>query len=289
MVDAEDLAALDLLLWLRTGQLAARQLGCNQSTVSRRVAHCADTFKLSFKRIGGEWQLRGHELLLTMERQIHQLHRLLGGAPLRLECTPWEAPALALPPPAGWITGVFDHMGLDRPLQLLRERVIDAWISNAYLDLPDPDDPELQVLDLSRFPLWLMAAADHPLAGEHGLRPGDLERFPSLAVPDGMYPNFEAGMRQQGLWNTPVRMRRYCREDWEGHCTDRVTMSVGNCVSQRLSPQLVQLDWDLGLASGQALVVHRDLAETGPIMQLMELLRSRAATLQDVHPVFQTI
>lgn len=78
MVSPEELGALDLMLWLRTGQLAAQRLGCTQSTVSRRVAHCSATFNLKLSRGGGEWQLRGHQPLLAMERRVHQVYRLLG-------------------------------------------------------------------------------------------------------------------------------------------------------------------------------------------------------------------
>lgn len=289
MVTTEDLTALDLLQWLGAGRLVAERLGCNQSTVSRRVDHCARTFGVRLKRINGEWRLQGKELLLAMERQVHQVYRLLGGAPLRLECTAWDAPLLALPPPAGWITGRFDHIGLERPLELLRKRVIDAWISSAMLDLPTSEDGELQVFPLSRFPLWMMAAGEHPLAGEQGLRRRDLESFPSLALPDGMYPVFERELRRRDLWSAPVRMRRYRAQDWEGRCADQVTMSVGNCVGRLFQPDLVPLDWDLELISGQALVVHRDVAEQGAIQLLLELLRRRVVRIRDRDPVLQPL
>jgi DNA-binding transcriptional LysR family regulator len=289
MVTGEDLSCFDLLQWLRNGSLVADRLGCSQSTVSRRVAHVSQTFGLRFRRVAGEWQLQGNDLLLAMERGVHQVYRLMAGAPLRLECTAWDVQALALPLPPGWMGGVFDHMTMARPLQLLRERVIDAWINNCWPDLPQPDDPDLQVFELSRFPVWLMAAADHPLAHVRGLGPGDLERFPSMALPEGELPTFERVLREQGLWNTALRMRRYSPEDWQERCADQVTMSFGNCVSTGLMPHLVTLDRDLNLISGQALVVRRDVAEQGAIQQLLELLRSRVGGLRQCHPVLQAL
>lgn len=134
-----------------------------------------------------------------------------------------------------------------RPLQLLRERVTDAWINNCYPDLPGPDDPELVVVPLSHFPVWLMAARDHPLSGAQSLSSGDLERFPSLALPKGELPTFERVLRAQGLWTSPLRMRRYSPADWQSRCADEVTMSFGNTVSLPLTPHLVPLDWNLGL------------------------------------------
>ncbi len=38
----------------------------------------------------------------------------------------WPLPGGDLP--GGWIGGCSDHLGVERSLQLLRERVIDAWI-----------------------------------------------------------------------------------------------------------------------------------------------------------------
>lgn len=129
MVTIEDLSALDLLQWWRGGRRVGVHLGCSQSTVSRRVAHCARVFSLRLVRRQGEWQLRRPNRLLEMERRVHQRYRLLGGAALRLEASGWFASMLALPAPPGWITGGFDDRGPERPLQLLGERVIDAWLA----------------------------------------------------------------------------------------------------------------------------------------------------------------
>lgn len=289
MITPEELAALDLLVWLRTGQEAGARLGLNQSTVCRRVAHCVEIFGVRPQRLLGEWQITSATPLLQMERHVHQQHRLLGGAPLRLECTTWDVQALALPLPPGWIGGVFDHIGMARPMQLLRERVIDAWINCHHPDLSHLEDAELLVLPLTRFPAWLMASMDHPLAGVRGLRPADLERFPSLALPEGLSPVFERVLQQQNLWTTPVRLSRFSIDDWEGRCADQVTMSYGNTVSQTLSPHVVPLDWDLGITGGQSLVVRRDVAEEGPIQTLLELLRRRTAALQRDHPVLELL
>jgi hypothetical protein len=288
VVTTDQLAALDLLIWLRTGREAALRLGLSQSSAARQSAEAARVLRVRPKRVGGEWQLDGDGRLIAMERQVHQRHRLMGGRPLRLECDLWNVAPLALPLPPHWITGTFDHLRR-RPLELLRKRVLDAWISCFYPDLPGADDPELLTVPLTRFPLWVMADRHHPLAGARGLSGGDLERFPSLALPPGEMPFLERTLQAQGLWNQPVRMRRYCYDDWEGRTADRVTLSFGNTIGQRLSPDLVPLDWDLGHPNGQALVVRRDIAEAGPIQDLLDLLRRRTTALQAEHPHLELV
>lgn len=284
MVTAEELEALDLTVWLRAGQRAAVDLGCNQSTISRRVRSCLQIFGLQLERCDGEWQLQGDTHLIGLERQVHQLLRLIGGGPLRLEANYWAGPLLAQPAPPGWITGCFDHIGMVRPLQLLRERVIDAWLASYQPDLPDPDDREWAVFDLCSLPVWLMADAAHPLAGERGLTLGDLQRFPSLALPAGIFPRTEAVLRRQGLWHDAVAMDRYSPACWEGRTADQVTLSYGHSLNHRLAPQLVSLDWNLQLRSGEALVVCRELAEQGPILRLLETLHRRVAALAASDP-----
>lgn len=148
LVTEEELEALDFTIWWRTGQRAALALNCNQSTISRRVRSCLQVFGLQLERCGGEWELLGDSQLLALERQVHQLLRLIRGGPLRLEASDRAGPLLARPAPPGWITGCFDHVGMARPLQLLRERVIDVWLASDQSGLPDPDDPDWAVFDL---------------------------------------------------------------------------------------------------------------------------------------------
>lgn len=169
MLTAKELDALDLLLWQRSGERAAAWLGCSQSTVSRQIQHVLRLLKLRLLRRAGDWQLQGHREadveILLLERQLHQQYRLLMGGRLRLEATYWAAAAFLDPIPEGWGVGFRDHVGMERPLQLLSERVIDAWLASYQADLPN-DDPEWVVFDLCRLPVMLMADPGHPLSGE---------------------------------------------------------------------------------------------------------------------------
>lgn len=289
MISPEELQALDLLIWLRTGKLAGTHLGCNQSTISRRVEHVQQVLEVDLKRVRGDWWIYGNTLLLELERQVHQLYRALGRAPLRLEASFPVSADLLLPAPDGWITGRHDEIGPGRPLRLLRFRVIDAWLATCVDELPADQLEECVVFDLYRAPVKLMAASDHPLRGERGLSPGDLERFPSLSLPEGWYPRTAAHLRDQGLWNLPEREIRYDRSAWEGRLAEQVTLSYATPTMEELAPDRLPLDRDLTLTCTESLVVHRSMVEQPAIAQLLETVRSRARNLVGRHLELQLL
>ena len=150
MITVEDLKAFDLQVWLRSGEEAAQRLFIAQSTVSRRNAETQKLFGIKlFRDPLGEWAIRGDTTLLNLERRVHQLYRLSNTSEkLRLEATFWAGPTLAQPAPDGWENGAWDHFGLNRPLSLLKDRVIDAWIGSYQPDLPEIDNPDFCVIDL---------------------------------------------------------------------------------------------------------------------------------------------
>ena len=289
MIGPEELQALDLLIWQRTGQQAAALCHCNQSTISRRVAHVLKVFDLRLQRVGREWQLSGFHQLLAMERLVHQHYRLAGHGPLRLEVGYIAAPLLATPPPPGWTIGPGDRMGRFLPLAMLEQGVIDAWITSSPIDLPSEEAMGCVVVPLNWAPVWLMASADHPLNGIRGIRRSDLDRFPSLALPEGWYPHMESVLRGQGLWTDPVRMARYDRASWDGRTADGVTLTYATPLMASLNPALHRLEWDLGFRNGEALVVRRDLAEHPAIAVLLEDLRRRVQRLVPLHPELEAV
>ncbi len=51
--------------------------------------------------------------------------------------------------PEGWISGNFDFFDYQRPIELLRKGVIDAWVAS-YPDIPNHDDVEIASIRLNR-------------------------------------------------------------------------------------------------------------------------------------------
>lgn len=275
MVTLEELSALDLLVWHRNGKRAAGISGCNQSTISRRLSRALEAFQLTMRRRRGEWELEGPMLLLQMERQLHQLARLLGQEPLRIEISPYVAPFLVRPEPPGWILGTLDHFGVAQPLRLLQDRVIDAWVCDMALELEPEELPELRVLPLYRQPVLLAADREHPLARIDGLDLKDFARFPSLRLPEGALPRIEARLAALGFGDVPVQLRRYDPGDWEGRTADGVTLAYTTPFNRLLHPGLVPLRAAPLFQSGGTLLCRRDVADHGAIEQLYALFCSR--------------
>ena len=275
MVSIEELASLDLQLWLRSGEEAANRLHCAQSTISRRNIETLRRFNISMKRADGEWRLFGNKAFLNLERQIHQLHRLRHQSqPLRLEANFWATPTLASPAPEHWMLGVGDHIGMERPLQLVRERIIDAWIGSYQPDLPN-NDPDLAVIDLCSTPVYLVANKNHPLAGQQKLSAKDLEAFPSLSIPGKIFPKTERILKSHKLWNNAARMKCFKPSAWQGQTEDQVTLCYATCLGLEVMPDLVILDYDLKLVSAESLVVRRDILEQPMIKKLFQCLQKR--------------
>ena len=279
MVTRDQLDALDLLVWLGTTQQAAQRLGCNQTTVNRWVIGCSSQLSIEIRRMGANHRLSGDLDLLALERQIHQLIRLRRHENLRLEATHCTAHLLQNPPLQGWVLGNFDHHGVHRMHDLLRQRVVDAWISSDSFDLPPEDDPELQAIPLSRWPAWLLASPNHPLAGETGVTTEDLDRFPVLEFPSSIYPRMAAALADLGFGASQQRLHRYDRGSWNLQTADQVTLSFGSAVSVLGQGAQARIAWDVGLISGESLLVRRDVAGESAVALLVQHLRRRLQAL----------
>lgn len=260
-------------------------LGCNQSTISRRVQRCAEVFGLRLKRRQGEWTLTGRQdMLLKMEREIHQVARLLGQAPLRLEGFPTGAAPLIQPPPPGWCVGHQDTLGTVTPLALLRDRVIDAWLTDAADDLPTALDFPAIVWPLARQPITLLAHAEHPLAGETHLTLADLLRFPAPVIPAEGFPRSHAICADIGLGTVEVAKRRYDPASWEGQTADQVTLVFTTPLNARAFPALAALDSGPLFTNRLALVCRADVGEHPRLQDLHCLVLARLQHLKRRHP-----
>jgi hypothetical protein len=158
VISVECLAALDHLIWLRTGQRAAEALDCVQPTISRNSRKCLEVFELKLQRSRGEWRVLGDSELLNLERQVHQQLRWSRHHTLRLEAQHWSAPILDGFDLPGWRLGNVNQLEHEQPLALLEQGVIDAWLcSPSHHDADAPDG--------AHQPPVSRAARLHPLGG----------------------------------------------------------------------------------------------------------------------------
>lgn len=273
MFDAETLESFDHLIWRGSGHAAAAALNRSQSSVNRHAREVQRLFGLELQRLGGDWHVRGDPSLLLLEREVHQRFRLRRGQHLRLEAAYWWRQSLEACPPPGWCLGSFDLAGPRRPVQLLKERVIDAWIY-ADPDLPH-HDPEMVVLRFSDAAIQLIADPRHPLQQQSGLQLDDTSAFPTLALPDEVLPEAARAFRALGLWNTPSRMARYDLDRWEGLCEDAVTIGYGFGLSLEVQPALRPLPLALPMRTCDALILRRDVADQLAFGLLLRDLRRR--------------
>ena len=278
MVGVELLEAFDGLIWLRTGHQVASRFNLNQSTVSRNSKKCAQEFGLSLVRRRSEWSIDGDPKLLNLERYVHQVSRWRENKPLRLEAQHWSGPLLCSPTPSGWISGNLNYLEYERPLKLLKERVIDAWITS-YPDALSDDDPDFTAIQLSRLPMLLVVQEGHPL-----LKLGsqitfeDVARFPFLPLPSGSFPKFQNVLETIGLWHNTSLPTEF---DWRGR-SDIEDLMVGFATPLTLplyGESYRALPLQVPVVVGDALVVAREWVHSTQIRQLVSLLRTRLETV----------
>ena len=278
MVWVELLEALDGLIWLRTGHQVAARFNLNQSTVSRNSKKCAEEFCLSLVRRQSEWSLEGDPTLLNLERYVHQVSRWRENKPLRLEAQHWSAPLLCAPIPNGWIAGCLNYLEYERPLKLLKERVIDAWITS-YPDALSDDDPDFTAIRLSRLPLLLVVQEGHPLLKlGNQMTFADVARFPFLPLPSGSFPKVQNVLEKLGLWHKTSGPTEF---DWRGR-SDIEDLMVGFATPLALplyGESFVALPLQVPVEVGDALVVAKEWVDAPQIHQLVSLLRSRLEIL----------
>lgn len=127
MVSLDQLAALDLQLWLMGSSSAARLERTNQSTIVRRGQAVEACFRVAMRRDPDGWRLSGDTRLLQMERLLHQRARLLGHRSLRLHAPFWTLRGRLQRLPQGWCVNPATSLAVcENPIELLRARVIDA-------------------------------------------------------------------------------------------------------------------------------------------------------------------
>ena len=272
----DSLIALDHLCWLGSGRQVADRLGCNPSTISRKAESCAASLGLRLRKRSGLWRLYGSGDLLQAERDLHQRYRLAGYGPLRLEvCAELADPLSVLPHPA-WCSGGQGHLTSRRPLELLEQRVIDAWLCSFCEELPSEENGFWLVRELASLPLLLVADARHPLSispAAEGADPAALGDFPCLAPPEDGQPRRQALLRRLGLIQHAQPLERYDAGKWDKPLNDGCTLRPGIAFDLHRHPSWRALPLALAHEARIGLVFHRDLVDQLPTQGLHQALQ----------------
>ena len=146
MVSVEQLSSLDCLIWLQSGQLVAKTIAQHQTTVSRHQRKCAAAFGIQVGKQDGEWRISGDTALIELERAVHQAARLRGQSQLRLEAAAPDTAADTWSVPETWLVGCSRLQRTEHFTQLLRQRIIDAWLVTPQHQ--QPTDASIQLLPL---------------------------------------------------------------------------------------------------------------------------------------------
>lgn len=283
MLEAEDLFSLDALLWLQSGKRAGKLLGANQSTISRRSRQCLERLGLSLEHCVPCPPQEPMQALLLMERQLHQLHRLRGGAPLRLLANFWVRRHLLPFLPPGWMTPDPDPVRPHAdPFGLLEARIVDAALLSGP-EVRDLDRRRWRVVDLSALPLEILVPESHPLARERSLRSADLATLDPLT--------FSVIVPQPVQQAMAVLHEHLGRGLGAGRASDPLAPvfaagqpCMATAFTRHLWPGYVPLDVTLPIRASDHLVVLAELPWEARFDHLLEHLRLQLQRLHGVAP-----
>ena len=285
VVSIQDLECLDALVWLGKGDVAAEKFNLSQSSISRAAQRAALALCLELFKVEGEWFVRGDEAFINLERLIHQKIRLDQDYPLRFDTQFTYSGAFSPFIRDKHILGTSNFLEINKPIQLIRLGIIDAWIGG-YPDLPSDDDPELLCIHLTRQPLRLVVNEKHPLAalGE-AVTLKDVVQFPSIALKDGALPETQRHLRSLGLWNAQVKGRRFTQEGVMGLTDDQLTVGYATDFTIRFyEGPMVFLPINLNHCVGQTLVVRREYANHPRIQGLLASLKQGCISFANQYP-----
>ena len=271
MVTLECLDSLDHLQWLRTGARAAEVLQCNQSTISRDARKCQEVFGVRLVKRASEWEVEGGTSLLEAERLLHQRYRWEMRLPLRLDAQHWLRESYEPLNLQGWVKGNFNYLEYHRPLELLRQRILDAWLCSA----PDhPVEAGLSVIRLCSMPSWLMVNGRHPLvAMGASVTLEDVRRYPLLPLPDQSFPVFQGLLADLGL--TAARPEPEAAAETSLPLEDLLVGIASPLTAHLYGPEWVPLPLRLPITVGDVLVVRSEFAAHPRTRSLVEALIQR--------------
>lgn len=255
-------------------------MGCNQSTISRHSSKCQQIFDVKLKRSAAEWLVAGDAQLLLAERRLHQYYRWELGLPLRFEAQHWMRDFYEQWQLGDWNKGNLNYLEYDRPLYLLKNRIIDAWLCGA----PDvPEDPELTCLPLFEMPMLLVARHGHPLlALQAPLALEQVAAYPLLPLPQAAFPVFQARLAALGLSGacSEDQMQAFGLEA-DGLSYAELCLGVASALTLPLyGPEYQALPVEIPIQFGDVLVIRSEFADHRRSRALRDSLLAyiRAAT-----------
>jgi DNA-binding transcriptional LysR family regulator len=186
MISLQELESFDWLQWLGTGELAARQLCCNQATVSRHAQHVQKILGVRLERHSdGSYGPTGNNRLLRLERQVHQLARTLGRRPMRLHLMTGKG-YLTRGLPQGWCCNPPSRLEAQVDgAALLADYVLDACIMQRP-QVAGLDPQSFCAIELFSSPLYLVLNGSHTLSHDKGITAADLASSTQLIHLNGL-------------------------------------------------------------------------------------------------------
>lgn len=274
MVTVQELEALELMLWLRNGNLVASLVGVNQSSISRRCHRALARFQARLRREPHCWSVdTSIPVVLDLERRLHQQLRLHLQQRLRLNVPHWTQPLLRGCSLPGWICNPEDGpLVCDNPLALLRDRVIDACLLTPTQIGSSQDD--LLFFELYHTEIDLYEIASPPAADSPGL-------------PSQMLDILSQGQLRLVEF-LPTTCRRSSLERFRALCaqfdlpeassfTDSSQLRSLAFLTPPMAGRLQSPRWlplEIAWPYRESLAVLRSNAEEPAVQQLLECLRS---------------
>lgn len=186
----------------------------------------------------------------------------------------------------GWLKGNLNYLEYERPLQLLRDRVIDAWMCSA----PDhPQDPDVVAVRLCEMAALLVARTSPPLLREGSALALDAAtRYPVLPLPAQAFPVFQRVLDDLGFHSDFSGLAALAAQLG---CDPQAAEDLALGIASPLTLPLYGDDWAplplaLPVMVGDVVMLRADLADhpraIALIRSLASHLRSLAAGRADV-------
>ena len=254
MLPLESLKTLDRYIWLGTGVQAASSLGCHQSTICRRLRDIDQ----AFARCDGEQA----EMLIAMERHVHQSWRFMKRTDLRVHLYRWTHCQRATLP-RGWIFNPPSaSITRQSSLDLLRSRVIDAVCVPSPM-LPAIEEKALSVIPIFNASMYIFTDQDCPLVHERNLTAGDIAASTGFQSLDFVPPEVS---------QCSSRVDNQIFADQQQTTINKFSRYWGMELTPYASKNLSKLDYTIPHPYREFLVVHAEWREHECVQELASRL-----------------